>query len=128
MRLTVEERVFILESYLHVKSMSYIHCRQSFFKKIWKARASKKMNITGAKHFYEPPWLQEDKLKEDIVRNLVQKLPPYCIIASLEVHKSNELSRTYSHFPSSIYRKQNDPQLIRYAEIHAVDATYFVRI
>jgi len=29
MRFTVEERVFILESYL--KSMSYVHCRQSFF-------------------------------------------------------------------------------------------------
>jgi hypothetical protein len=31
MRLTVEERVFILESYL--KMMSYAHCRQSFFEK-----------------------------------------------------------------------------------------------
>jgi len=31
MRLTVEERVFILESYL--KTMSYPHCRQSFFEK-----------------------------------------------------------------------------------------------
>jgi hypothetical protein len=31
MRLTVEEGVFILESYL--KTMSYAHCRQSFFKK-----------------------------------------------------------------------------------------------
>jgi hypothetical protein len=31
MRLTVEERVCILESYL--KTMSYIHCRQSFFVK-----------------------------------------------------------------------------------------------
>jgi len=31
MRLTVEERVFILESYL--KTMSYTHCRQSFFEK-----------------------------------------------------------------------------------------------
>ena len=40
MRLTVEERVFILESYL--KTMSYAHCRQSFFEKIWKASASKK--------------------------------------------------------------------------------------
>ena len=32
MRLTVEERVFILESYL--KMMSYAHCRQSFFEKL----------------------------------------------------------------------------------------------
>jgi hypothetical protein len=31
MRLTVEERVFILESYL--KTMSYTHCGQSFFEK-----------------------------------------------------------------------------------------------
>ena len=31
MRLTVEERVYILESYL--KTMSYAHCRQSFFEK-----------------------------------------------------------------------------------------------
>jgi hypothetical protein len=31
MRLTVEERVFILESYL--KMMTYAHCRQSFFEK-----------------------------------------------------------------------------------------------
>jgi hypothetical protein len=30
-RLTVEERVFILESYL--KTMSYAHCRKSFFEK-----------------------------------------------------------------------------------------------
>jgi hypothetical protein len=29
MRLIVEEHVFILESYL--KTMSYAHCRQSFF-------------------------------------------------------------------------------------------------
>jgi len=31
MRLTVEERVFILESYL--KTMSHAHCRPSFFEK-----------------------------------------------------------------------------------------------
>jgi len=31
MRLTVEERVFILENYL--KTMSYAHCRQSLFEK-----------------------------------------------------------------------------------------------
>jgi len=42
MRLTVEERVFILESYL--KTMSYAHCRQSFFEKI-KRQASVKSVI-----------------------------------------------------------------------------------
>jgi hypothetical protein len=31
MRLTKEERLFILKSY--VKTMSYVHCRQSFFEK-----------------------------------------------------------------------------------------------
>jgi len=40
MRLTAEERVFILESYL--KTMSYAHCRQSFFEKF----RILKMNIT----------------------------------------------------------------------------------
>ena len=42
MRLTVEECVFILESYL--KTMSYAHCRQSFFEKF----RTLKMNITRA--------------------------------------------------------------------------------
>jgi hypothetical protein len=42
MLLTVEERVFILESYL--KTMSYAHCRQSFFEEF----KILKMNITGA--------------------------------------------------------------------------------
>jgi hypothetical protein len=42
MRVTVEERVFILESYL--KTMSYVHCRQSFFEKF----RILKMNVTPA--------------------------------------------------------------------------------
>jgi len=42
MQLTVEERVFILESYL--KTMSYALCRQSLFKKF----RILKMNITRA--------------------------------------------------------------------------------
>jgi hypothetical protein len=42
MRLTVEEHAFILESYL--KTMSYAHCRQSFFEKF----RILKMNITRA--------------------------------------------------------------------------------
>jgi len=42
MRLTVEEHVFILESYL--KTMSYAHCRQSFFEKF----RILEMNITRA--------------------------------------------------------------------------------
>jgi len=43
MRLTVEERVFILESFF-LKTMSYAHCRQSFFEKF----RTLKMNITRA--------------------------------------------------------------------------------
>jgi hypothetical protein len=42
MRLTVEERVFILERYL--KTMSYAYCRQSFLEKL----RILKMNITHA--------------------------------------------------------------------------------
>jgi len=42
MRLTVEERVFILESYL--KTMSYVHCRQNFFEKFGR-QASVKSSI-----------------------------------------------------------------------------------
>jgi hypothetical protein len=42
MGLTVEERVFILASYL--KKMSYAHCRQSFFEKF----GILKLNITRA--------------------------------------------------------------------------------
>ena len=54
MRLTVEERVFILESYL--KTMSYAHCRQSFFEKFIRqapaksaiAKIIKKFRKTGS--------------------------------------------------------------------------------
>jgi hypothetical protein len=42
MRLTVKERVFILKCYF--KTMSYAHCRQSFFEKF----RILKMNITRA--------------------------------------------------------------------------------
>jgi hypothetical protein len=43
MRVKVEERIFILESYL--KTMSYAHCRQSFFEKF---RRQAPVNITRA--------------------------------------------------------------------------------
>jgi hypothetical protein len=54
MRLTVEERVFILESYL--KTMSYAHCRQSFSEKFRRqgsvksaiAKIIKKFRETGS--------------------------------------------------------------------------------
>ena len=54
MRLTVEESVFILESYL--KTMSFAHCRQSFFEKFRRqapvksaiAKMIKKFRETGS--------------------------------------------------------------------------------
>ena len=54
MWLTVEERVFILESYL--KTVSYAHCRQSFFEKFRRqapvkivfAKMIKKFRETGS--------------------------------------------------------------------------------
>jgi len=60
MRLTVEERVFILESYL--KTMSYVLCRQSFFEKF----RILKMNITRA--------IKEvnERTLRKVVRNMVK--------------------------------------------------------
>jgi hypothetical protein len=62
MRLTVEARVFILESYL--KTMSYAHCRQSFFEKF----RILKMNITSA--------IKEvnEKTLRKVVRNMVKHI------------------------------------------------------
>jgi hypothetical protein len=62
MRLKVEEHVFILESYL--KTMSYTHCRQSFFEKF----RILKMNIT---HAIEE--LNERMLRK-VVRNIVKRV------------------------------------------------------
>ena len=62
MRLTVEERVFILES--HFKTMSYAHCRQSFFEKF----RILKMNITRA--------IEEvnEKTLRKVARNMVKRV------------------------------------------------------
>jgi hypothetical protein len=62
MRLTVEEHVFILESYL--KTMSYAHCRQSFFKKF----RILKMNITRVIEE-----LNERTLRK-VARNMVKRV------------------------------------------------------
>jgi hypothetical protein len=62
MRLTVEERVFILESYL--KTMSYAHCRQSFIEKF----EILKINITrGIEE------VNERKLRK-VARNMVKRV------------------------------------------------------
>jgi len=62
MRLTVEKRVFILESYL--KTMSYDHCRQSFFEKF----RILKMNITRA--------IEEvhERTLRKVTRNMVKRV------------------------------------------------------
>jgi len=62
MRLTVEERVFILESYL--KRMSYAHCRQRFFEKF----RILKMNITRA--------IEEinERTLRKVARNMVKRV------------------------------------------------------
>jgi hypothetical protein len=51
MRLTVEERVFILESYL--KTMSYAHCTQSFFEKFRRQAPVKSAIVKIIKKFRE---------------------------------------------------------------------------
>jgi len=62
MRLTVEERVFILESYL--ETMSYAYCRQSFFEKF----RILKMNITRA--------IEEvnERTLRKVARNMVKRV------------------------------------------------------
>ena len=51
MRLTVEGRVFILESYL--KTMSYAHCRQSFFEKFRRQAPAKSAIAKMIKKYLE---------------------------------------------------------------------------
>jgi hypothetical protein len=62
MLLTVEERVFILESYL--KTMSYAYCRQSFFEKF----RILEMNVTRA--------IEEvnEKTPRKVARNMVKRV------------------------------------------------------
>jgi hypothetical protein len=62
MRLTVEERVFILESYL--KTISYAHCKQNFLEKF----RILKMNITRA-----IKEVNERKLTK-VARNIVKRV------------------------------------------------------
>jgi hypothetical protein len=51
MRLTVKERVFILESYL--KTMSYAHCRQGFFENFRRQAPAKSAIAKMIKKFRE---------------------------------------------------------------------------
>jgi hypothetical protein len=51
MRLTVEERVFILESYL--KTLSFAHCRQSVFEKFRRQAPVRRATAKIIKKFRE---------------------------------------------------------------------------
>jgi hypothetical protein len=62
MRLTVEESVFILKSYL--KTMSYAHCRQSSFEKF----RILKMNITRATEE------ENERTLRKVARNIVKRV------------------------------------------------------
>ena len=63
MRLKVEERVFILESYL--KTTSYAHCRQSFFEKI---RMQAPVNSAIAK------MIKNERTLRKVARNMVKRV------------------------------------------------------
>jgi len=70
MRLTVEERVFILESYL--KTMSYAHCRQSFFEKFRRQAPVKSAIAKMIKKFRETG-SNEITLKK-VARDMVKRI------------------------------------------------------
>jgi hypothetical protein len=66
MLLTVEERVFILESYL--KTMSYAHCTQSFFEKIGRQAPVKGAIAKMINKFRETGSLRK------VARNIVKRV------------------------------------------------------
>ena len=66
MRLTVKERVFILESYL--KTMSYAHCRQSFFEKFRRQAPVKSAIAKIINKFHETGSLTK------VARNMVKRV------------------------------------------------------
>jgi len=68
MRLTVEERVFILESYL--KMMSYTHSRQSFFEKFGRQVPVKSAIVKMIKKFRKTG--SNERTLRKIVGNMVK--------------------------------------------------------
>jgi hypothetical protein len=68
--LTVEECVFILESYL--KMMSYIHCRQSFFEKCRRQAPVKSAVLKMIKKFREAG--SNERTLRKFVRNTVKRV------------------------------------------------------
>jgi hypothetical protein len=70
MRLTVNERVFILKSCL--KTMSYAHCRQSFFEKFRRQAPVKSAIAKMIKQFRETGSNKTTLRK--VVRNMVKRV------------------------------------------------------
>jgi hypothetical protein len=70
MRLTVEERVFILESYL--KTMPYSHCRQSSFEKFRRQAPVKTAIAKIIKKFRETG--SNERTLRKVARNMVKRV------------------------------------------------------
>ena len=70
MRLTVEERVFILESCF--KTMSYAHCRQSFFEKFRRQAPVKSAIAKIIKKFRETG--SSERTLRKVARNMVKRV------------------------------------------------------
>jgi hypothetical protein len=70
MRLTVEECVFILESYL--KTVFYAHCRRSFFEKFRRQAPVKSTIVKMIKKFRETGSLLDKNCK--VARNMVKRV------------------------------------------------------
>jgi hypothetical protein len=69
MRLTVEERVFILES--NSKTMSYAHCRQSFFEKF--RRQARDLNQLKMNNIRAIEEVNERTLRK-VARNMAKRV------------------------------------------------------
>ena len=70
MRLTVEERVFILESYL--KTISYAHCGQRFFEKFRRQAPVKCAIAKMIKKFREKG--SNERTLRKVARNMVKRV------------------------------------------------------
>ena len=84
MRLTVEERVFILESCW--KTMSYVHCRQSFFEKFGRQAPVKSAIAKMIKKFRQTGSLLDKNLirqKSVLTRGILQDTE-----TAINTHKS----------------------------------------
>jgi hypothetical protein len=73
MQLTVEELVFILESYL--KTMPYTHCRQSFFEKFGSQAPVKSAIAKMIKNFVKQvPFWTRIVIGRKVARNMVKRV------------------------------------------------------